>query len=183
MEDEPVEKEQAKTEEVQIGRIGGAYGLKGWVKVFSFTDPIDQILSYLPWQLRKGRQVLDVEIEQCRTQGKGLVALVEGFSDRNQAESIVGYEIWIDRSRLPDLDQGDYYWHQLEGLEVFAHSGELFGQVEYLMETGSNDVLVVKPTLTSVDDKERLIPFVEGEVVKNIDLESARITVDWNIDY
>ena len=182
-EDKPVSKIQAVTDQVQIGRIGGAYGLKGWVKVFSFTDPIDQILAYLPWQIRKGKRELEVKIEQCKTQGKGFVALVEGFSDRDQAESIVGYEIWIDRDRLPELDQDDYYWHELEGLDVFEQSGELFGQVDYLMETGANDVLVVKPTPESIDDRERLIPFIEGDVVTRIDLESARIIVEWNSDY
>jgi 16S rRNA processing protein RimM len=187
MKNEPVSIETQSSEhgieQVQIGRFGAAYGLKGWVKVISFTDPTDQIIAYLPWQIRKGKQKLQLQIEQCKSQGKGCVALVEGFSDRNQAESVVGYEIWIDRARLPELDQGEFYWHQLEGLEVVSQSGENLGQVDHLMETGANDVLVVKSTLESIDDRERLIPFVEGDVISHVDFESARIVVDWNKDY
>jgi 16S rRNA processing protein RimM len=186
MKNEPVNHEPVDRndiEQVQIGRFGAAYGLKGWVKVISFTDPIDQMMTYLPWQIRKGKQEVKLKIETCKTQGKGLVALVEGFSDRNQAESVVGYEIWMDRARLPELEQGEFYWHQLEGLEVVGQAGENLGRVDHMMDTGSNDVLVVKPTPKSIDDQERLIPYVEGDVVKDVDLDVARIVVDWNIDY
>ena len=179
----PEKSEHKNIDQVQIGRFGAAYGLKGWVKVNSFTDPIDQITAYLPWILKRGKQELQLKIEQCKPQGKGLVALVEGFSDRNQAEAIVGVEIWIDRARLPELEQDEFYWNQLEGLEVVGQSGEILGRVNYLMETGANDVLVVKPTPESIDDRERLIPYVEDSVIKNVDLEQRRIIVDWNIDY
>jgi 16S rRNA processing protein RimM len=187
MKNEPVsienESNEHGIEQVLIGRFGAAYGLKGWVKVISFTDPANQIIAYLPWQIRRGKQKLQLQIEQCKSQGKGFVALVDGFNDRNQATSVVGYEIWIDRARLPELDQGEFYWAQLEGLDVINQSGENLGQVDHLMETGANDVLVVKPTLGSIDDKERLIPFVEDDVISHVDLESARIVVDWNKEY
>lgn len=174
--------EHKNIEQVQIGRFGGAHGLKGWVKVISFTDPMDRITEYLPWNVRRGKQELGLKIEQCKAQGKGLVALVEGVSDRNQAEAIVGVEIWIDRTRLRELEQGEFYWHQLEGLEVVGQSGEVLGRVDYMMETGANDVLVVKPTSQSIDDRERLIPYVD-DAIKHVDLEQRRLIVDWNVDY
>ena len=168
---------------IQLGRIIAAYGLKGWLKVYSDTDPIDQILSYSPWQLRRGETELQVEVEKGKTHGRSLIVLLTGLEDRNQAERMIGYEVWIDRERLPGLDPGDYYWHQLEGLMVVNQSGSVLGRVDHLVETGANDVMIVKPVTESIDEKERLIPFVQDEVVKDVNLETAIIVVAWESDY
>ncbi|MFP6805733.1 MAG: ribosome maturation factor RimM [Pseudomonadales bacterium] len=173
---------------IQLGRINAAYGLKGWVKIFSHTDPIEQIFTYTPWQLRrggKGNQLVDKQLvlKKSKVQGKGVIALFEEFEDRTLAESLIGYEIWVDRSQLPELEEGEYYWNQLEGLRVVNESDITFGFVDHLMETGANDVMVVKPDADSVDDRERLIPFVEGEIVKSVDLEAATIVVCWESHY
>lgn len=171
------------TKGIQLGRINAAYGLKGWVKIYSHTDPIEQILSYSPWQLHKDGKEFQVEVAKGKVQGKGIIALLVGFEDRDRAESLIGYEVWIDRNRLPQLESGEYYWNQLEGLEVVNQSGISLGKVDHLLETGANDVLVVKPDSGSFDDQERLIPFVEGEVIKEVNLETAIIVVSWETDY
>ncbi len=172
-----------KGSHILLGRINAAYGLKGWVKVFSHTDPIEQIFAYSPWLLKRGGKEIQLELLKGKTQGKGVIALFKDFEDRDLAESLIGYEIWIDREGLPALDEGEYYWNQLENLKVVNQSGVILGRVDHMMETGANDVLVVKPTPESIDDQERLVPFVEGEVVLEVNLESATILVAWESDY
>lgn len=168
-------------EQVLLGRINAAHGLKGWVKVFSYTDPIDQILSYFPWTLRRKSDEEEVEIAESRTQGKGIVVRLVGAEDRNQAEALIGNEIWV--AQLPDLADGEYYWSQLQGLTVANTADEILGAVDKLVETGANDVMVVAPNEASIDEQERLIPFVEGEIVREVDLQSQKIVVDWQADY
>lgn len=168
---------------IQLGRINAAYGLKGWVRVFSYTDPVEQIVNYSPWQLRKSEENFLAQVDKGKLHGKGVIVLLEGFEGRDQAESLIGHEIWIDRARLPALEPGEYYWNHLEGLKVVNESGVSLGKVDHLMETGANDVLVVKPDTGSIDDRERLIPFVVDDVVKEVNLESAVIVVSWETDY
>ena len=169
-------------EKLLVGKINGVYGVKGWVKVYSYTEPPEQILNYVPWYLKKGAKQHSVKVVEGKKQGKGLVALTDGIEDRTQAEELIGSEIWVDKDQLPNLEKGDYYWHQLEGLEVFNEAGELLGEVSHLFETGANDVLVVKASEKSIDDMERLIPYVEKEIVLEIDLEERRILVAWGSD-
>ena len=166
------------------GKINAAYGIKGWIKVFSYTDPLDQILDYDPWYLRQGTTGFKpVRLDQARKHGKGIIVLPEGFEDRNQAEGLVGSEVWVDRHQLPDLQQGEFFWHQLEGLAVYNEAGELLGNVSHLLETGANDVLVVKPGATSIDDRERLIPYVEKDIVLSVDLDEGKVLVAWEADF
>ena len=139
-------------------------------------------MNYVPWYLKKGLKQHSVKVIEGKKQAKGLVALTEGIEDRTQAEKLIGSEVWVDKDQLPNLDKGDYYWHQLEGLEVFNEAGELLGEVSHLFETGANDVLVVKASEKSIDDMERLIPHVEKEIVLEVDLEERRILVAWGSD-
>ena len=167
--------------QVLLGRINAAHGLKGWVKVFSYTDPIEQILSYSPWTLRRKSVEEEVEIAESRRQGKGIVVRLDGVEDRDQAEALIGNEIWV--AGLPDLTDGEYYWHQLQGLTVTNTADEILGAVDQIVETGANDVMVVAPNEASIDDQERLIPFVEGKIVREVDLQNQKIVVDWQADY
>ena len=166
-----------------VGTINGVYGIKGWVKVFSHTSPIEQILQYQPWSLHKGSKQVSIEVAQGKLHGKGLIALPDGFETRNEAESLVGYEIRIEADQLPALPKGDYYWHELEGLQVVNQAGEVLGQIVRMMETGANDVMVVAATSDSIDDQERLIPFVMGNVVEQVDIEQGLLKVNWQSDY
>lgn len=170
-------------EQIVVGRITTAHGIKGWVKLYSYTDPPEGILSYQPWLISRGRQQQTIEIAEGRWQGKYLVALPKGNTDRNQAEALAGWEIRIDKSLLPDLEAGEFYWYQLEGLVVQTVGGARLGIIAELLETGANDVLVVRADAESIDDEERLIPFVEEEVVTHVDMERGVVTVDWETDY
>lgn len=169
-----------------IGRISGCYGIKGWVKIHAFTDPPQRLLDYSGCRLDKRSGEQPVEFDKGRLQGKGLIAHIKGVDDRNLAETLKGLDIVVDAGELPTLPEGDYYWHQLEGLAV-VHVGEenpvLLGRVKQMMETGANDVIVVSPTADSVDDRERLLPYLMDSVVVRIDVTEGVIDVDWPTDF
>ena len=162
-------------EQVALGYISAVHGIKGWVKVHSWTRPMEAILDYQPWLL--GEQLKAVKITAGRKQGKGLVALFPGTEDREMAVQLVGQQIFVNRDQLPPTDEGEYYWSDLEGLEVHTIKGENLGRVERLMETGANDVLVIR------GDREHLVPFIQGQYVKRVDLNDGLIEVDWDADF
>ncbi|MFT7289297.1 MAG: 16S rRNA processing protein RimM [Halieaceae bacterium] len=170
---------------LKVGEIAGAYGVKGWVKVFALTDPVENFFSYGSLFVRRRGEMEPIEFSEGRAHGKSLIARVAGINDRNAAEQARGLEIWVPESALPPLDGGEYYWRQLQGLQVWCeYNGEaqLLGQVHHLLETGANDVLVVQACDSSVDDRERLIPYLPGRVVENVDLAERRMTVRWHPD-
>lgn len=136
---------------------------------------MEAILGYQPWLL--GKEQRPVKIVDGRKQGKGLVALLPGFEDRELAATLVGQQIFVGRDQLPATAEDEYYWSDLEGLEVRTTNGELLGQVEKLMETGANDVLVIR------GKREHLVPFVQGQYVKHVDLENGLIEVDWDPEF
>lgn len=171
------------SDELVVGKISGPYGIKGWVKVYSYTDPIDQIFDYAPWQISKGKRRQALAIIEGKRQGRGLIARLEGIEDRTQAELLTGWDISVPRDRLPALEEGDYYWYELEGLTVVNLDNEILGRVDHLVPTGANDVLEVRPDDGSIDERTRLVPFVMDEIVKSVDLDAGRILVDWDSDY
>jgi len=165
---------------VIIGKISSAYGIKGWVNISSYTQPVTNILNYQPWYLQsrdKSQSLQAVRITQGRLHGKHVVAQIEGISDRNQAELMRGLDIAIKRDQLPEPEPGEYYWVDLEGLTVVTVEGIELGTVHALLETGANDVLVVS------GDKERLIPYVLDEVIQQIDLDQRKIIVNWDPEF
>jgi 16S rRNA processing protein RimM len=163
---------------ISIGEITSVFGIKGWVKVHSFTEPRENILNYSPWFLKKGNEVQEVKLLNGKRQGKTIVASLDGVSDRDVAASYSGWDIQIKQSQLPKPESGEYYWADLIGLQVETDEGVLLGKVDYLIETGANDVLVVQDGET-----ERLIPFLQDQVIKKIDLESRQMVVDWDPDF
>jgi 16S rRNA processing protein RimM len=164
--------------QVVVGEIVGVYGIKGWVKVKSFTDPRENLLTYQPWFLsdKEGRSV-DYELREGRQQGKGLIARLESIEDRDAAAALLGYQIRVDRDALGTPEPGQYFWSDLCGLAVETADGVALGQVSSLIETGANDVLVVE------GERRRLIPFVQEQVVKSVDLDSGRVVVNWDPDF
>lgn len=169
---------------VVLGRITSPFGIQGWVKVYSFTDPMDGIFQYKKWSLWKDdKPVGEFEVAKGKKHGKGLVARLKVVTDRNGAEGMCGCEIRMPKDALPDLEEGDYYWHQLEGLKVITTENVVLGSVDYLLETGANDVLVVKATPESLDDAERLIPYLVDQVVKEVNLSDGTVLVDWDPDF
>ena len=168
---------------VVVGKLLSPFGVKGWLKLYSHTQPIENIVEYSPLWMRRGDSWQPIELEHVQRHGKGLVAKVKGCDNRDQAPAFTGCELAIKREQLPALEPGDYYWSQLEGLQVITSEGENLGQVDHLLETGSNDVLVVKPTPDSIDQQERLIPYLWEDVVTGVDLAAGRMTVDWDKDF
>lgn len=160
---------------VPIGVISGVHGVRGWVKVHSFTQPREAILQYQPWLLGPERR--QVKIGEGRRQGKSVVAAIDGINDRETARALLDLEIAVPRESLPVLADGQYYWADLVGLEVVTVTGQTLGKVERLMETGANDVLVVR------GERERLIPYVPGQYVIRVDLQAGRLEVDWDPDF
>ncbi|MFW1678739.1 ribosome maturation factor RimM [Pontibacter sp. JAM-7] len=168
---------------VVLGSVTAVYGIKGWVKVYSHTDPLENIFSYGPWLMEFDGEWKPVAVEAGKPHGKGLVAKLTGVNDRTLASKYCGKEIRVDASQLPELAAGEYYWSQLENLMVYTESGQLLGKVSHLMETGANDVLVVKGTEQSIDRKQRLLPWLPDQVIKEINLESGTMRVDWDPEF
>lgn len=164
---------------VQLGRIVGVFGVAGWVKVESYTEPRARILKYLPWLIvRSGNRETEVTQVRGRMQGKGVVAALPQVEDRDAAMQWVGAEIWVRRSALPKPRRGEYYWADLEGLAVATAGGVALGRVSHLFSTGANDVMVVLD-----DGRERMIPFVPGRFVQDVDFDSGLIVVDWDPEF
>ena len=161
---------------VGVGHILGAQGIKGWVRVFSNTSPRENIVKYSPWVIEQGENRITVEVEG-RLQGKNVIARLDGIEDRNQAEALTGCQILIDSALLPRLQAGEYYWSDLIGLKVESLQGEPLGVVASMLETGADDVMVVN------GDRERLIPFVIDDIVREVNLDEQRMVVDWLPDY
>lgn len=167
----------ADTELVPMGRITGAYGTRGWVRVASDTEPSANILAYGPWQVRVGPDWVTYSVVEGRPHGRGLVVKLEGLNDRDAAAALNGAEIAVNRSALPSPGGNEVYWADLVGATVVTREGVVLGQVDHVMPTGANDVLVV------MGERERLIPFVDDRVVVEVDLAAKRITVDWDPEF
>ena len=161
---------------VVLGKVVGVHGVKGWIKIESFTRPREGIFEYGSWNLGTKEGWKTVKVSSGRPQGPGLVAHLQGVSDRDQARSLIGAQIAITRDQLPPTDEDEVYWVDLEGCEVINRDGETLGVVSHLLETGANDVLVV------CDGGERLIPYV-GDFIDEVDLEAKVIRVDWDKDF
>lgn len=164
---------------ILLGRVTGAFGVRGEAKLESWTEPRDAIFRYQPWILRDSqgneRELRGVRGKQS---GKNLVAHFPGITDRDAVEAMRGAEIYVPRSTLPPPSAGEYYWVDLEGLRVVNAEGVDFGTVSHLFSTGANDVLVVRD-----GERERMIPFVEPQFVTAVDFDAGVVRVDWDPDF
>jgi len=164
-------------QDITVGKISGVFGIKGWVKVFSFTEYREDILNYSPWLLKKAGETKTLKVIDGHLQGKAVVAQLDGINDRDLAEKLVGWQIFISPGQLPKAAPGEYYWSDLIGLSVETTEGVRLGIVDSLLETGANDVLIVK------GDRERVLPFLQGQTIINIDLSAGKMVVDWDPDF
>ena len=172
-----------QAQETVIGQITSVFGVKGWLKVYSYTDPREGLLDYRNWTLVHNGQRLPVKVEEGRRQGQSVVVSLKGVGDRDIARSYCGSDITVPTQDLPDLPEGEYYWHELEGLTVVTTENECLGCVDHLIETGSNDVLVVHATDLSIDQRERLIPYLPDQVVRMVSLDEAKMIVEWDPEF
>ena len=172
-----------KREPVIIGKITGHHGLKGWVKIQSFTRPVDQIFDYQKIMLGNGDTAKDfrnAQILNCRHQGKGIISQIEGFNCREDSEVIIGSSIAVNWDQLEVLEEGEYYWVDIIGSRVINTAEIDFGTVDSMMETGANDVMVVISDVDSGDEKiERLIPWID-DAIDSFDPETKQIRVNWD---
>jgi 16S rRNA processing protein RimM len=176
----------AADEKLIVGKISGVYGVKGWVKVHSDTDPREGITNYSPWYLQQGGHGQgawrEIRVEQGRRHAKTVIAKLEGVDDRDAAMQLTGAVIAIRPEQLPDLDEYEFYWRDLIGLRVINREGIELGTVQRLMETGANDVLVVRSD-SAESGAEHLVPWTPGNAVLEVDLEAGLIQVDWDEDF
>ncbi|MBI1175643.1 MAG: ribosome maturation factor RimM [Sideroxydans sp.] len=163
---------------VIMGRVAGAHGIQGWVKVQPYTDELDGLVDYSTWWLGNEQQGWrELDVLKSAVQGKSVVAQVMGCHDRNTAEKYKGLLIAVPRNRLPQPSEDEYYWSDLIGLDVVSLGGEPLGKVENLLDTGANQVLCVRGA-----EKEILIPFI-AQVIEQVDLDGKIIRADWAADY
>jgi 16S rRNA processing protein RimM len=157
---------------VTLGRICGAYGVKGWVKIRSYTEKRGDIGRFTDWILEKPDLKRRVAVVSSRLQGQDVVAKLEGIDDRDAARELAGSAVMVERAALPVCAPGEYYWADLEGLSVRTVAGEELGTIDHLLAMPAHDVLVLAGT------PARMIPFVVGTIVKRIDLETG-VVVEW----
>jgi 16S rRNA processing protein RimM len=167
--------ERQKT--IVVGRISGVFGVKGWVKVYSYTDPKENIFNYSPWILKKGDEARTCKVADGKLHGKTIVARLEEVTDRGQAENLIDFDVHILKSQLSAAEEGEYYWSDLIGMAVETTEGVRLGIVDSLLETGANDVLIVK------GDRERAIPFLQGQTIIHVSLDAGVIRVDWDPEF
>jgi len=178
----------AANEKLIVGKISGVYGVKGWVKVHSDTDPREGITDYNPWYIKQGGHDKDewrqIRIEKGRRQAKTVIAKLEGVDDRDAAMQLTGAIIAIRPDQLQALNEDEFYWRELIGLRVINREGIELGTVQRLMETGANDVLVVSSEKSTEQGvREHLVPWTPGQAVLEVDLELGQIQVDWDEDF
>lgn len=161
---------------VVLGRISGLFGIKGWVKIHSFTEPRQAILDYGDWLVGTEGDWKPAKLAEGKPHGKTVIARLAGVDDRDAATEYVNDFVAVPRSMLPETAADEYYWSDLEGLRVVSRDGKLLGKVDHLMETGANDVLVIR------GDREVLIPYIKDEVVEEVDLANGVIRVNWEWD-
>lgn len=160
---------------VPMGHISGVHGVRGWVKIHSLTEPRDAIFEYQPWLL--GESHKEIRVRQGKKHGNRLIALLENTEDREQAEALVDQPIAVYREQFPELLEDEFYWTDLIGLSVQLENGRELGKIEHMLATGANDVMIVR------GERERLIPFVLGRYVKDVNLDRGFVVVDWDPDF
>ena len=167
-----------------VGKLGSTYGIRGWLRIYSSTEQAESIVEYQPWFLKIKGEWQPTELENWRHHNHEIIVKLKGVDDREAAQILANVEIGVDLSVFPELEEGDYYWHDLIGCSVVNLEGYTMGTVTEMMETGSNDVLVVKAnTKDAFGKQERLIPFLYEQVVKRVDLTTKTIEVDWDAGF
>lgn len=179
--------ENVPEDRILIGQLRSAYGLNGWLWVYSKTEPMSNMFDYLPWWLETKSGWQMATVKRWKPHGKGLVVAIKGVDNRTMADALVGANIWIAKTQLPKAGIDEYYWSDLKGLTVIGFDEEteqeaILGRIHEMFETGANDVMLVHATAESVDTQERMIPW-HSDVIQNVDLDAGRIYVNWGVDY
>ena len=166
---------QERRKRILVGHITGIYGIRGWLKIESYTRPPENIFSFQPWYIKRNECWQEISVREGRNHGKGLIVALDGITDRDIARDLVDKEISIFRSQLVELPPGEFYWVDLIGMQVINQQGRILGNVVEILETGANDVMVVK------GQGRHLIPIVWNMYIFNIDPGKRLISADWDV--
>jgi 16S rRNA processing protein RimM len=162
---------------ILLGRVVGAFGVRGELKLESWTNPRDALFRYKPWILaHRGEESLVSGAKGKLNPNGSITARLPDVETRDDAEAIVGAEIWVLRSQLPPSKPGEYYWVDLEGLKVATIEGVELGTISHLFNNGANDVIAIK------GERERYLPYTP-DVVREVDLDGGRMLVDWDPEF
>jgi 16S rRNA processing protein RimM len=160
---------------VILGKVGAPFGVEGWVKIQSYADPPEGIVGYRPWHLVRGSERRQATALDWKRAGHFIAVQLEGVDSREAAQALTGYEVHVERAALPPVAAGQYYLHDLEGLEASNADGFRLGRVDGILELPAHPVLVIK------GGRERLVPLVRERILA-VDLDAGRITLDWHPD-
>ncbi|PWY56924.1 ribosome maturation factor RimM [Legionella qingyii] len=160
-----------------IARFGRPHGVKGFVTVHSFTEPRDNVLKYANWHAFINNKWQPIKLLRAEVQNKSIIVQIEGYPERELVAQLTNIEIAVQQEQLEQLKPGEYYWHQLIGMNVINQQGESFGKVIEIIPTGANDVLVVE------GNKRHLIPYLPGKFILDVDASQQLITVNWDMDF
>lgn len=169
---------------VEVGRFGSVYGVRGWIRIHSYTDDPENIFDYGPWYTQAGDNLKEIVLTEWKRHGDGYICKLEGFDQREESQSLTGRSVYVDESALPPLPEGEFYLNSLIGMHVVNTDGYDLGVVQDLMETGANDVLVVKANENDAyGKKERLLPLVLDHTVLRVDSDRNVVEVVWDPDF
>jgi len=161
---------------VVLGRVGSPFGVQGWLKVQSYTDPREAIATRYPdWQLEQGGRLERRAVLDWKRAGSAIAVQLEGIATLEAAQALRGAEVRVERAALPPTAPGEHYWHDLIGLDAFGLQGEPLGRVAGILELPAHPVLVLE------GERERLVPLV-AERLAGVDLDAGRLTLDWHPD-
>ncbi|WP_348666155.1 ribosome maturation factor RimM [Arsenophonus symbiont of Ornithomya chloropus] len=163
-----------------LGKLGKTYGIHGWIKIFSFTENIEDIFNYQPWFVQLLKEWYQLEIEDWKYDNKNIFTKFKNIYNKEYADLMINCKIIIDSGQLPLLKKNEYYWKDLIGCKIFNSHAYYLGHVTNLIATGANDVLVTQNLKDSFGIKERLIPFLYQKVIKKVDIATKIIQVDWD---
>ncbi len=169
--------ELASAEWVIVGRFCRPHGIKGFIRVLSFTEPRDNLLNFPTWYIKKDRVWQPIERLNDELTHKYIITQVKGYIEREDVAALTNCEIGVPRDHLPELEKNEHYWHELQGMQVVHKNGTQLGAVTEIMMTGSNDVLVVE------GEHRYLIPYLPDEVILAVNTQTRTITVDWDLDF
>lgn len=159
---------------VILGRLGRPQGLKGFIRVNSFTEPESNILDYLPWHIKKKEVWVPIQVDSYHIQNQTILVKISGYVEREKVAELTNCNIGVLSEHLPSLPEGEFYWHELQNMMVLNKEGAILGQVVQIMPTGTHEVLVIE------GEKRHLIPYVPDVYIEKVDPVQRQIIVDWD---